>query len=71
MVSRINHPHSETKKLLSKLIAGVLAEHPKQSLWLFAATIKSKDKDRAACGKETLDKIRVSLLQDLIEFRHH
>uniref|UniRef100_A0A0W0G3C2 non-specific serine/threonine protein kinase n=1 Tax=Moniliophthora roreri TaxID=221103 RepID=A0A0W0G3C2_MONRR len=44
MVSRLEHSNNNVRQILAKLIIQILAEYPKQALWLFASVTGSKNK---------------------------
>ncbi|TFK55398.1 hypothetical protein OE88DRAFT_1622542 [Heliocybe sulcata] len=58
IVSRVGHGNKDIYKVLSELIALVIQEYPKQALWLFIAVVKSTKSQRAARGKDILNKLR-------------
>ncbi|KAJ4486427.1 latcripin-1 [Lentinula lateritia] len=58
IVSRIGHSNPEVYKQLARLIAKVIQSYPNQALWLFAAVIKSKKRERSQRGSLILERIR-------------
>ncbi|KAJ4479010.1 hypothetical protein J3R30DRAFT_3881305 [Lentinula aciculospora] len=58
IVSRIGHINPEVYKQLARLIAKVIQSYPNQALWLFAAVIKSKKRERSQRGSLILERIR-------------
>ena len=61
IVSRVGHSNEDVYKHLSRLIAMVLQEYPKQALWLFMSVVKSTKAVREQRGRSILDRLRVGL----------
>jgi hypothetical protein len=59
IVSRVGHSNDFVYQLLSKLVALVIQEYPRQALWLFAAVVKSTKSNRQQRGLEILNQLRV------------
>ena len=47
--------------VLAYLLSYVIAEYPRQALWLFTAVAKSTTPQRASRSKQILSKLRVSI----------
>jgi serine/threonine-protein kinase ATR len=60
IASRVGHGSGEVYKLLAILITRIIAEYPKQALWLFICVVKSTKQTRATRGKKLLDRLKVS-----------
>ncbi|EIN10974.1 hypothetical protein PUNSTDRAFT_63830 [Punctularia strigosozonata HHB-11173 SS5] len=58
IVSRVGHSNDSVYVLLSKLIALVIQEYPRQALWLFAAVVKSTKEIRRQRGQDILNRLR-------------
>lgn len=60
IASRVGHESKEVYRLLANLISRIIAEYPKQALWLFISVVKSTKPTRATRGKKLLDRLKVS-----------
>ncbi|KAI0322491.1 hypothetical protein OF83DRAFT_1093546 [Amylostereum chailletii] len=58
ITSRVEHSNSQVYSVLGRLITKIIVEHPHQSLWQFAAVVKSTKDVRAARGRHILDKLK-------------
>ncbi|KAJ3818475.1 hypothetical protein EV361DRAFT_810329 [Lentinula raphanica] len=58
IVSRIGHTNVEVYKQLGRLIAKVIQSYPNQALWLFAAVLKSKKRERSQRGSTILQRVK-------------
>ncbi|KAH9844382.1 uncharacterized protein C8Q71DRAFT_696515 [Rhodofomes roseus] len=60
IVSRVGHNNDVVYTLLSQLMARVIHEYPKQSLWLFVSAVKSTKTQRSRRGREILNRLQAS-----------
>lgn len=60
-MSRVGHSNAEVYKHLSKVIAMVLQEYPKQALWLFTSVVKSTKRMRGDRGFAILNQLTVRI----------
>ncbi|KAJ3740901.1 hypothetical protein DFH05DRAFT_1404822 [Lentinula detonsa] len=58
IVSRIGHTNPEVYKQLARLIAKVIQSYPNQALWLFAAVLRSKKRERSQRGSQILQRVK-------------
>ncbi|KZT71549.1 hypothetical protein DAEQUDRAFT_111495 [Daedalea quercina L-15889] len=60
IVSRVGHSNETVYKLLSQLVARVIQEYPKQSLWLFVSAVQSNKAQRSQRGRAILDGLKAT-----------